>query len=183
MPGSDPGRVGANPATAANLTWAVFPTADGKSAVIKQVREDDGKSVTSAAYQFELGTRNSERGVRNNIQNNFGIEDEGVESAPCHGEVSRCESGRSRQFHGASTEQACRDGLLNRSGVARGQWGRTTAFRHLSVISCQCSVTSLPRMRTGIDEDTDSKSAAAQHRRGCDAHLIRQFHLWHTIPD
>lgn len=28
----------------------------------------------------------------------FGIGDEAVESTPCHGEVSRCESGRSRHF-------------------------------------------------------------------------------------
>ena len=28
----------------------------------------------------------------------YGTEDEGVESAPCHGEVSRCESGRSRHL-------------------------------------------------------------------------------------
>ena len=36
----------------------MFPTADCKSAVIKQVGEEDEKSVTSIAHQFERGARN-----------------------------------------------------------------------------------------------------------------------------
>ena len=101
------------------------------------------------------------------LPTNFGTEDEGVESAPCHGEVSRCESGRSRQFFWS----------VNRTSVS-GRFAKPIE-RRKRLVGQDHGVP--PRMRTGIDEDTDSKSAAAQHRRGCDSHLIRQFYFATTF--